>query len=89
MVLVYGCFATDLVTGHAGVDLVHHENHTHPSNHDHRVTCYFPAEIHHVKNHHGHRGHALAQSHHTAQYQTAQNQKAMNQASQDQATKNP
>ena len=53
-------------------DLVHHENHAHPSNHDHRVTCYLPAQIHHAKNHHGHRGHALAQSHYAAQYQTAQ-----------------
>ena len=54
------------------------------------MTCYLPAQINHAKNHHGHRGHVLAQSHHAAQYQTAQNQKAMNHAaSQDQATKNP
>ena len=54
------------------------------------MTCYLPAQIQHAKNHHGHRGHALAQSHHAAQYQTAQTQKAMNQAaSPDQATKNP
>ena len=68
MVLAFGCFATDLVTGRAVADLVHHEHHAHPSNHDHRVTCYLPAQIHHAKNHHDHRGHALAQSHHAAQY---------------------
>ena len=35
-------------------DLVHHENHAHPSNHDHRVTCYHPAQIHHARTLHGH-----------------------------------
>ena len=54
------------------------------------MTCYLPAQIHHAKKPPGHRGHALAQGHHAAEYQTVQNQKAMNQAaSQDQVTKNP
>ena len=54
------------------------------------MTCYLPLQIHLAKNHHDHRGHVLAQSHHAAHYQTAQNQKAMNKtASQSQATKNP
>ena len=49
-----------------------------------------PAQIHHAKNHHGHRGHAIARGHHAAEYETEQNQKAMNQAaSQVKAKKNP